>query len=86
MPYRVLKQSKNEKRAKPGTVIYGFIGATYGVLGADNKLLAHKHGKYGAFTLGPTPFDYPFFTMPMKDVEPLSPSALQVPKKAANGG
>ena len=66
MPYRVLKQSKIEKRATAGTIIYGFIGHRYGV----DKLDTKRFGKpYGAFTLGPTPFDYPFFTMPMEDVE-----------------
>ena len=68
MPYRVLKKSKIEKRAKPGTIIYGFSQTTYGVLGLDNKKGPDR--PYGAFTLREDG-DYPFFTMPMKDVERL---------------
>jgi hypothetical protein len=64
--FRVLKQSKLERKAKPGTIIYGFTGPhTYGIVSLDNKVTGIKHG---AFTLKPDG-DYPFFTMPLSDVE-----------------
>jgi hypothetical protein len=63
--FRVLKQSKLEKRAKPGTIIYACIEYTYGVVRDDNRAFGIKHG---AFTLKPDG-GYPFFTMPMSDVE-----------------
>lgn len=70
MPWRVLKQSKLEKRAKPGTVIYSFFGHYGGgMANSDTRLTGIKHG---AFTLKEDG-GYPFFTMPMRDVERIKP-------------
>jgi hypothetical protein len=63
--YRVLKQSKIEKRAKPGTTIYACLRHDYGVARLDTRMLGIKHA---SFTLDPNG-NYPFFTMPLGDVE-----------------
>lgn len=65
MPWRVLKQSKLEKRAKPGTVIYSCIEPGYGVANLDTRVSGIKHGSFTLKEDG----GYPFFTMPMRDVE-----------------
>jgi len=41
--FRVLKQAKTEKRAKPGTIIYGFFQHTYGLVSLDNKAEGDRH-------------------------------------------
>jgi len=63
--YRVLKQSIVEKRATPGTIIYAFISHDYGIPRLDTR---HHKEPWAAFTFNEDG-DYPFFTMPIKDVE-----------------
>lgn len=63
--WRVLKQSKIEKAAKPGTIVYGCIEPGYGVAKLDARVSGIPHG---TFTLDPVG-GYPFFTMPLPDVE-----------------
>lgn len=62
--YRVLKQSKLEKKAIPGKTIYACIEYDYGITNRDNRTRGVPHG---CFTLKKDG-DYPFFTMPMSDV------------------
>jgi hypothetical protein len=65
--YRALKQSKLEKKANPGTIIYACEMPDYGCASLASK----QHGiKHRSFTLKPDG-DYPFFTMPLCDVEPV---------------
>ena len=80
--FRVLKQAKTEKRANPGTIIYGFFQPTYGLVSLDNKVTGIKHG---AFTLN-ADGDYPFFTMPMEHVQrikPRKPRAKKAPSASS---
>jgi len=65
--FRVLKQSKLEKKAKPGTIIYGCIQPTHGLANQDKRATGIPHGSFTLKSDG----DYPFFTMPMTDVERL---------------
>jgi len=77
--FRVLKQAKTEKRAKPGTIIYGFFQHTYGLVSLDNKVTGVKHV---AFTLN-ADGNYPFFTMLMEHVRRIKPRKPRA-KKAPN--
>jgi hypothetical protein len=63
--FRVLKQSKLEKRAKPGTIVYGCLQCDYGCANQDSR---HFKKPYASFTLKEDG-GYPFFTMPVSDVE-----------------
>ena len=50
-----------------GTVVYRFHGADYGLAGEDRRATGVEHM---SVTLSPSG-DYPFFTVPVTDVEPL---------------
>jgi hypothetical protein len=63
--FRVFKQSKLEKKAKPGTIIYGCLHYDYGCAKDDKRATGIPHGSFTLKSDG----DYPFFTMPMTDVE-----------------
>ncbi len=65
--FRVLKQSKLERKAKPGKIIYACIQHGYGVAKLDTRVTGIPHGSFTLKSNG----DYPFFTMPTTDVQRL---------------
>ena len=71
--FRVLKQSKLEKKAKPGTIIYGCIQYGYGLAKLDTKVTGIPHASFTLKANG----DYPFFTMPITDVREIKPRRLR---------
>jgi hypothetical protein len=63
--YCVLKQSKVNKQVTPGTIVYAFVGHDYNCAREDSRY--HKEA-WAAFTLEDSG-SYPFFTMPVADVQ-----------------
>lgn len=63
--YTVLKSSDLEPRAKAGTTIYKCTRPDYGVASDDTRVTGIEHV---SFTLDPDG-GYPFFTMPLRDVQ-----------------
>lgn len=63
--FKVLKDSKLEPQAKAGTTIYSCAYCDYGCAGDDTRITGIEHR---SFTLKPDG-GYPFFTMPVRDVE-----------------
>jgi hypothetical protein len=64
--YKLLADSEIEPSAKAGTVVYDCRGYDYGTANDDNLLTGIAHR---SVTLDPTG-DYPFFTVPERDLEP----------------
>jgi hypothetical protein len=64
-PYKVLKNSKLEPKATVGTTIYECAMCDYGVASDDSRILGVEHRSFTLKANG----DYPFFTMPLSDVE-----------------
>jgi hypothetical protein len=65
--YRVLKDSEIEPKAKNGAIIYDCHYCDYGLASDDTRMTGIEHE---SFTFDPEG-GYPFFTMPVRDVEPL---------------
>ena len=60
--YRLL-QDRFEYKA--GTVVYPFVGTTYGLVGDDERHSREEHKAVTLFLDG----DYPFFTVPAAHLE-----------------
>ena len=63
--YRVLKDSRLEKRAKTGTIVYDLRWSDTGISGSDTRNTGIKHISVTLDENG----DYPFFTIPVTDLE-----------------
>lgn len=63
--FKVVKSSKLEPRATAGTVVYACLYPDYGCASDDTAIFGIEHR---SFTLDPAG-GYPFFTMPIADVE-----------------
>lgn len=63
--YTVLKDSILEPKARAGVTVYRCILFDYGIGDGDTRMTGIEHG---IFTLKPDG-SYPFFSMPMRDVE-----------------
>jgi hypothetical protein len=70
-PYRLLADSKIEPTAKAGALVYDCAGYDYGCANDDFRATGIPHRSVTLNSDG----DYPFFTVPVADLEPVSVSA-----------
>lgn len=63
--FRVLKDSKLEERATVGTIVYACTRPDYGCAKDDTHHFGVEHASFTLKKNG----GYPFFTMPLADVE-----------------
>lgn len=63
--YRMTKDSQIKKEVLAGTIVYRCKGYDYGCASDDTRMTGIEHK---SFTLSETG-DYPFFTVPLTDVE-----------------
>jgi hypothetical protein len=67
--FKMLADSKLEPKAIAGTVVYEIAGPDYGLAGDDTRGFGFPHKSVTLRSDG----DYPSFTVPERDLEPLSP-------------
>jgi hypothetical protein len=65
--YRMLRDSKLEPRATAGTAVYEQAGYDYGLSSDDTRITGIEHISVTLNEDG----DYPGFTVPVHDLEPL---------------
>jgi hypothetical protein len=66
--YRLKSDNTVNLDAKAGTIVYDCKSHDYGLADDDTRFTGIKHK---SVTLDPTG-DYPFFTVPVRDLEPLA--------------
>jgi hypothetical protein len=69
--YRLLKDSEIEPKAKAGTLVYDCKGHDYGCANDDTRMTGIEHQSVTLNADG----DYPFFTVPTRDLEKIKVSA-----------
>lgn len=63
--FRMLKDSPIEPKAKAGTIVYPCVKCDYGCASDDTAVTGVEHMSMTLSKNG----DYPFFTVPMPDME-----------------
>lgn len=63
--YTVLSTPKSNNKIKPGDIVYECVKCDYGCAADDSQMTGVHHI---SISLSPTG-DYPFFTIPAKDLE-----------------
>jgi hypothetical protein len=69
--YRILRADRASSPVEVGATVYRLFGWDYGCAADDTRLLGFDHV---AVTLEPDG-DYPFFTIPLADLEPIEAPA-----------
>jgi hypothetical protein len=78
-PYVVLQNSKLEPKAAAGTVVFRPNGWDYGSANDDTRVTGVEHISVTLDADG----DYPFFTIPMRDLRMAEPSEIEPTKAGA---